>query len=106
MQRTLHYLPYNKAFETLKFLRTAVQDKLFISVTGMDSAVGENYVGKNLPLSERFMKLESAEADIFQIQAPICLYRQEEFISLLETAGWKVEDIWQSAFGNLKAVCF
>ena len=105
MQRTLHYLPYNKAFETLKFLRTAVQDKLFISVTGMDSAVGENYVGKNLPLSERFMKLESAEADIFQIQAPICLYRQEEFISLLETAGWKVEDIWQSAFGNLKAVC-
>ena len=51
------------------------------------------------------MKLESAEADIFQIQAPICLYRQEEFISLLETAGWKVEDIWQSAFGNLKAVC-
>ncbi len=106
MQRTLHYLPYNKALEVLKFLRIVVQDKLFISVTGMDSAVGENYVGKNLPLSERFMKLESAEADIFQIQAPICLYRQEEFISLLETAGWKVEDIWQSAFGNLKAVCF
>jgi ubiquinone/menaquinone biosynthesis C-methylase UbiE len=105
MQRTLHYLPYGKAMELLKFLRMAVQDKLFISVTGMDSAVGENYVGKNLPIAERFIKLESAEADIFQIQAPICLYRQDEFLTLLEASGWKVESLWQSAFGNLKAVC-
>jgi SAM-dependent methyltransferase len=105
MQRTLHYLPYGKALEALKFLRTMVQDKLFISVTGMDSAVGDNYVGKDLPINERFVKLSPVEADIFQIQAPVCLYRQEEFIILLERAGWKVEDIWQSAFGNLKAVC-
>ncbi len=105
MQRTLHYLPYNEAFKLLTFLRMIVQDKLFISVTGMDSAVGENYSGRDLPINERFVKLSPVEADIFQIQAPVCLYRQEEFIILLERAGWKVEDIWQSAFGNLKAVC-
>ena len=105
MQRTLHYLPYGKALEALKFLRTIVQDKLFISVTGMDSAVGENYSGKNLPIVDRFVRLEPAEADIFQIQAPVCLYKKEEFIDLLKKAGWGVEDVWQSAFGNLKAVC-
>ncbi len=105
IQRTLHYLRYNQALELLTFLRTVVADKLFVSVTGMDSAVGENYAGKNLRIEERFVKLESAEADIFQIQAPVCLYRQEEFVVLLETAGWKVEVIWQSAFGNLKAMC-
>ena len=91
--------------EALKFLRTIVQDKLFISVTGMDSAVGENYSGKNLPIVDRFVRLEPAEADIFQIQAPVCLYKKEEFIDLLKKAGWEVEDVWQSAFGNLKAVC-
>ena len=105
MQRTIHYLPYARALTVLKFLRSAVQDRLFISVTGMDSAVGENYIGKNLPIEERFAKLGQVEADIFQIHAPICLYRQKEFVTLLESAGWEVEDVWSSAFGNLKAVC-
>ena len=105
MQRTLHYLPYNKAIDLLIFLRKIVKDKLFISVTGMDSAVGENYSGKNLSITERFVRLEPAEADIFQIQAPVCLYKKEEFIDLLKKSGWGVEDVWQSAFGNLKAVC-
>ena len=105
MQRTLHYLPYSQAIDLLLFLREIVKDKLFISVTGMDSAVGENYSGKNLPIVDRFVRLESAEADIFQIQAPVCLYKKEEFITLLKQTGWEVEDVWQSAFGNLKAVC-
>ncbi|KXJ98476.1 MAG: hypothetical protein UZ19_OD1000680 [Parcubacteria bacterium OLB19] len=105
MQRTLHYLPYSQAIDLLLFLREIVKDKLFISVTGMDSAVGENYSGKNLPIVDRFVRLESAEADIFQIQAPVCLYKKEEFITLLKQTGWEVEDVWQSVFGNLKAVC-
>lgn len=105
IQRTLHYLPYQQALDLLKFLRTIVSDKLFISVTGMDSAVGENYAGRKIPIESRFVKLEPVEADIFQIQAPVCLYREEEFKVLLESSGWKVEKLWQSAFGNLKAVC-
>ena len=105
MQRTIHYLPYARALAILKFLRTVVQDKLFISVTGMDSAVGENYAGRDLLIEERFAKLGQVEADTFQIHAPICLYRQKEFVTLLESAGWEVEDVWSSAFGNLKAVC-
>jgi SAM-dependent methyltransferase len=105
IQRTLHYLPYNQALELLTFLRTIVEDKLFVSVTGMDSAVGENYAGRDLPLEKRFLKLSPAEADIFQIHNPVCLYRQEEFVALLNQSGWQVEEIWQSAFGNLKAVC-
>ena len=71
----------------------------------MDSAVGENYAGKNLPLPSRFLKLDQAEADMFQIQAPVCLYTHDEFVALLEKSGWKIEEIWLSAFGNIKAVC-
>ena len=89
----------------LTFLRTVVEDKLFISVTGLDTAIGENYAGKDLPLESRFLKLDQAEADMFQIQAPVCLYRQDEFVALLEKSGWKIEEIWLSTFGNIKAVC-
>lgn len=106
IQRTIHYLPYQEALKLLTFLRTVVTDKLFISVTGMGSAVGDNYAGKNLPIESRFLKLEPAEADIFQIQAPVCLYRQEEFVSLLEKTNWRVSEVWCSAFGNIKAVCY
>ncbi len=105
IQRTLHYLPYQSALTTLQFLRKVVKDKLFISVTGMDSAVGENYLGRDLPTESRFVKLDTVEADIFQIQAPICLYREGEFVELLEKSGWIIERVWSSAFGNLKAVC-
>ncbi len=105
IQRTIHYLPYDQAVKLLTFLKTVVSDKLFISATGLTSAVGENYLGKNKSIESRFEKLESAEADIFQIHAPVCLYDEVEFMSLLTKANWEVEEIWQSAFGNIKAVC-
>ena len=105
IQRTIHYLPYQSALALLTFLRTVVEDKLFISVTGLDTAIGENYAGKDLPLESRFLKLDQVEADMFQIQAPVCLYRQDEFVALLEKSGWKIEEIWLSTFGNIKAVC-
>ena len=105
MQRTLHYLRYTEAVELLVFLRKIITDKLFISVTGMSSAVGENYAGKNVPIESRFVKLDSVEADMFQIQAPVCLYTEVEFVDLLKKTGWQIEEVWQSAFGNVKAVC-
>ena len=105
MQRTLHYLTYRQAVELLTFLYSATTGKLFISVTGMASAVGENYAGRSIPLETRFEKLDTKTAETFQIYEPICLYTKDEFISLLKTTGWKVEECWQSAFGNLKAVC-
>jgi len=105
MQRTLHYLPYLEAVELLTFLRTIVSDKLFISVTGMNSAVGDNYGGREVAIESRFIKLEPVEADIFQILAPVCLYTEDEFVTLLKKTGWEVEEVWQSAFGNIKAIC-
>jgi hypothetical protein len=35
---------------------------------------------------------------------PICLYSEDELVSLLETAGMHVEQAFTSAFGNVKAV--
>jgi len=105
LQRTVHYLQYDEALNLLRFLRTIVTDNLFISVTGIDSDIGEQYVGRNHPIQERFHCLEVPEQEIFSISEPICLYTPVEFMELLTQSGWVIEECWTSAFGNVKAVC-
>jgi len=105
IQRTIHYLPYEAAQQVLSFLYKNVEDKLFISVTGIHSAVGVAYRGRAVVLKDRFFPLAPEQASMFSIFQPVCLYTKEEFIALLEISGWKVERCWESAFGNIKAVC-
>jgi SAM-dependent methyltransferase len=105
MQRILHYLRYREADRVLRELRDLVQDKLFISVTGIESDIGKEYEGRGVEIEERFFKLNDDQANTFSIDEPLCLYSREEFVGLLEEAGWRVEKCWESAFGNIKAVC-
>jgi len=105
MQRVLHYLPHQSAQILLKKLHTLCNDSLYISVTGMNSAIATNYFGRRIPLNERFVSLTPEDALTFSIHEPVCLYTQVEFKQLLFGAGWKMQYCWESAFGNLKAVC-
>jgi SAM-dependent methyltransferase len=104
-QRTVHYLPYKQAKEFLGAVQAYTTDKLFISVTGTGSLIGDVYPAKNAALEERFSVLSDLGRDMFSIHEPVCLYSQEEFVSLLQSAGWVVDECWVSAFGNIKAVC-
>lgn len=104
-QRTLHYLPYAQALEVLVWLRGHVSKKLFISVTGVESDIGRNYADKNKPVGERYCSLHKEDSEAFSLDEPVCLYTPEEFIVLLQDSGWKVDECWVSAFGNIKAVC-
>jgi len=104
-QRTIHHVPYAAALLCLQQLHSVIQVKLYISVTGSGSLVGETYPGVAQPLAERFCELSSLGKEMFSIVEPVCLYNQTEFIELLESAGWTVDECWESAFGNSKAVC-
>jgi hypothetical protein len=105
LQRTLHYLPYEQACSLLTYLRTITTDKLYISVTGTGSLIGDSYPCKTEDLSKRFCELTELGKEMFQIYQSVCLYSQDEFRALLSDSGWTVDDIWVSAFGNIKAVC-
>lgn len=104
-QRVIHYFPYVTAVEILKKLRTYVTDGLYISVTGLESAIGEDYKDSVKPVAQRFCTLDKEHAEIFGIHAPLCLYTQSEFEGLLQESGWSVVGCWVSAFGNIKAIC-
>ncbi|MCB9810998.1 MAG: class I SAM-dependent methyltransferase [Candidatus Nomurabacteria bacterium] len=106
LQRTIHYLSYQEAEKFLKELRGMVSDRLYISVTGLGTAIGEKYPDRKKSVSERFAKLPDEEAEIFSVQAPVCLYTEKEFIELLQSSGWQILESSVSQFGNIKAVCF
>lgn len=104
-QRTIHYLPYQEALICLKKLRAKVRQKLFISVTGVETDIGEHYPCSESPLVKRYCSLNQEAQTTFSIREPLCLYTPEEFTALLLDAGWQIEECWVSAFGNIKAVC-
>ncbi len=105
MQRVVHYLKYKQAQELLKQLRLITDDTFYISVTGVESLVGDYYKGRNLSIHDRFLTLESEGVDLFSITEPVCLYTKAEFQYLLEDTGWNIKRLWTSDFGNHKAVC-
>ncbi|MFT5849344.1 MAG: SAM-dependent methyltransferase [Patiriisocius sp.] len=105
MQRVLHYVPYHQAYFLLKDLKKRIEGKLYVSVSGLDSAIGNNYLDANKLAEDRFCRLEPEFADTFSIHEPLCLYTQEEFRTLLTNAGWEVLECWTSEFGNNKAIC-
>jgi len=104
-QRTIHYLPYNAALTFLVELLPIVKDKLYISVTGSGSLVGDTYPCAAQAVPGRFCELSDLGKEMFSINGPVCLYSEIEFRQLLESAGWTVDQCWVSAFGNIKAVC-
>lgn len=104
-QRTLHYLNYQDALLLLQSLNTVVDDRLYISVMGVESDAGVEYEGISMAIENRFFNLEKTRSSKFHISQPVCLYSKSEFEKILEKSGWEVYRCWQSAFGNLKAVC-
>ncbi len=105
LQRVLHYLPYERAFQFLVHLQGLLKHTLYISVSGLESDIGRRYAHADKPLLDRFCVLDPLGARTFGIYKPLCLYTPEEFIVLLVQSGYDIEECWVSAFGNIKVVC-
>lgn len=104
MQRVLHYLSYSDAKELLLNLKKITDTALYLSVTGITTAIADYYNAKNLPLAERWGTLNTAGQQLFSITEPLCLYSEAEILELLEDTGWQIEKIRTSDFGNVKVV--
>lgn len=105
LQRTLHYVRYDEAEKLLKQLKLIVTGELYISVTGLETAIGECYPAACISIESRFDRLSAVGSELFSIHEPVCLYLKAEFEQLLTASGWEIERCWTSAFGNHKAVC-
>ena len=105
LQRVMHYVRYEEALFLLQALKNTGVQRVYISVTGLESDIGKSYIDADKRVQERFCTLTEKHSQTFHITEPVCLYTPEEFMMLLHTSGWGIQEYWVSAFGNIKAVC-
>lgn len=105
-QRTIHYLDHQAAEKALAWLHhiSVSGGRMFLSASGLDSELGNGYPAQDLPVERRFAHLSPEMAEKHAIFLPVCLYRPDELADLATQAGWGVEEVFTSPFGNIKLV--
>ncbi len=100
--RFLHYMKYNEANNLLKILRkkSSKNGKIFLSVSGINSELGNGYLGNGKKIEERYDFLTKDHRNRFKIQEKVTLYNEQELQNLIQKY-FQIESIWQSDFGNL-----
>ena len=84
--------------------RLAPGGGLFLSLSGLESALGETYTALDQPLTQRWGSLGETEQEKFAITQKLCLYTPSEVESLLSSLkDFRPEGLWVSEFGNIKA---
>ena len=105
-QRMIHYVPYATALEIVADLRRALTEdgRLYISASGLHSELGNGYSARSKPVPQRYVALSDEMSSKHAIKGPVCLYSAADLARLLEDAGMRVEQVFASPFGNIKAV--
>lgn len=105
-QRMINYIPYRDALSLLcRFKKkSSALAKFFVSSGGIETEYGQTYLEKNKPIEQRFGPLSEEMSKKHDINAPVCLYREQELCDLLEQSGLKILDSWTSTFGNPKII--
>ncbi len=106
VRRGLCGLPYDKARQTVRrlLLQLRIGGKLYVSVLGLHSELGQDYAGGNALIEQRFASLASPLADKYDIRHPVCLYTERNLFMLLLDAGASVLRTLTTTYGNIKGV--
>lgn len=107
-QRTLHYFTAGQA-ELLVAdwaRRLLPNGALFISASGINSELAAGYAGAVEPWANRYTPLAAPMADKHDIRGPVCLYSKDDLAWVLEMAGLADIEVFESPFGNIKAVAY
>ncbi len=105
-RRGLCSMPYDKARRLVRhlLLQLKIGGKLYVSILGLHSELGDDYPGRDQPLEGRFCPLAPAMADKYDIRRSVCLYSERNLFSLLLEAGGSVLRTFTSTHGNVKGV--
>lgn len=107
-QRTIHYFTAEQAQELVLewAARLAPGGALYLSASGINSELAQDYAGATVPWAERYAPLAQPMADKHDIRGPVCLYAKDDLEQVLLTAGLTGIEVFESPFGNIKAVAY
>ncbi|MBW7901925.1 MAG: hypothetical protein H3C26_10635 [Rhodocyclaceae bacterium] len=105
-QRTLCALRYDEARQALRrrMTRLRIGGKLFLSLYGIHSELGDHYADGGKLVGERFAPVAPALAERYGLAGPVCLYSERNLFSLLMEAGGAVIKTSTSALGHVRGV--
>lgn len=106
LRRGLCSMPYDQARIVVRqlLLKLKIGGKLYISILGLHSELGEGYPGGELPIDQRFAPLAPTLAKKYGIARPVCLYTERNLFMLLLEAGASVLRTLTTTYGNVKGV--
>jgi SAM-dependent methyltransferase len=97
------YEPARKLVRQLLF-KLRIGGKLYVSVLGLHSELGDGYPDQERPVAERLAPLAPAIAKKYGIDGPVCLYSERNLFMLLLDAGASVLRTLTTTYGNVKGV--
>jgi hypothetical protein len=105
-QRSLSTLRYDEALIAVRrFLqRLKIGGKLFISLYGIHSDLGDGYPDGSKLVGERLAPVAPEVAERYGLRAPLCLYSERNLFALLMEAGGVVLKTSTSALGHVRGV--
>ncbi|MBS1189911.1 MAG: hypothetical protein H6R10_1703 [Rhodocyclaceae bacterium] len=106
IRRGLCTLPYPRARQILRKLlgNLKIGGKLYVSVLGMHSELGDHYPEAEKAVEDRFCPLDPGMAQKYGIADPVCLYSERNLFLLLMEAGGSVLRTFTTTHGNVKGV--
>lgn len=106
IRRGLCLYPYAEACEIVHDLmrHLKIGGKLYLSILGLHSELGEGYPPAEKPIEERFARLAPAVAKNYGIDAPVCLYTERNLFLLMLEAGASVLRTMTSTYGIVKGI--
>lgn len=105
-RRGLSSVPYAEARAIIKKLmrKLRIGGKLYISLLGVHSELGDDYPGIEMRVNDRFFPLAPEIAKKYGIEGPLCLYGERDIFLLLLEAGASVLRTFTSTHGSVKAI--
>ena len=104
--RNLCAMPYKEAREVVRNLlrRLKIGGRLYLSLLGLHSELGEGYDGAEIEVNQRYFALKPIIAEKYSISGPVCLYSERNFFTLILEAGGGVLRSFTTTHGNVKGV--
>jgi len=105
-QRVLSGMRYADARAQVYALlrRLRIGGKLFISLYGIHSELGDHYADGGKLVGDRYCEIPSEIAQRYGITGPLCLYAERNLFALLMEAGGAILKTSTSALGHVRGV--
>ncbi len=106
VRRGLCTLPYAEARRVVRnlLLRLVIGGKMYLSILGLNSELGDAYPDAEKPVEARYAALATDVGAKYDINGPVCLYTERNLFMLLLEAGASVLRTLTTTWGNVKGI--